>query len=550
MIRLHTFFTVLLVSIFFLLISIPPVAFFIQDKRKISTVENRTLAVKPELPMDVHSLLEFPQAFEDYYNDHFGFRNSFLEMYALGKRFIGDSLGVNIGAGGEITSNVIRGKEGWYFLNRVWDGDPLSDYRNLDLYSRSELLRAGLGIAARRHWLEKQGIKYLLFFAPNKHTIYSEYMPDYIVKQGDVSSMDQLYGFLAKYTPIQFVDLRDPIIRGKAVAREYWKDEDKDEARLYWKTDSHWNGAGTDIAQYAVARKMEEMLPGMIGPRQRDKDDFQMVQIKGDLASLMNDKSLYSERSPVVRQGTCADASPEEYGQRHQVTTCREGKVSALIYHDSFFTGSLKPHFADYFSTTVFTWERLNQESLRKNIAEYKPAIIIEELAERFLPYIPDISGETYDDFWREVFGRSRPVYRLDGRKVSKGKKGSDFVNAAVQYDGLKDIVEVEALNSDPQLYLNDIFFNADQLYILKVEIEAPVPTPLQIFYSRRGEEEKFPSGENSQTYGLEKGFNTLFIPLLSGDLASRLRLDPGKAEGKYVIKDLAMRLVEETSLP
>ena len=40
----------------------------------------------------------------------------------------------------------------------------------------------------RKYWLEKRKIKYLLFFAPNKHTIYPEYLPSddirFVLTQG------------------------------------------------------------------------------------------------------------------------------------------------------------------------------------------------------------------------------------------------------------------------------------------------------------------------------------------------------------------------------
>ncbi len=548
MIAANTFFRVLLITLFFLFISVPPVAFFFQDQKKISMVEKRALAPRPSLPANVQSLLEFPASFEEYYNDHFGFRDALLDLYALGKRVIGDTLGVNISESGTLTKNVIKGKDGWYFMNRVWDGDPLSDYRNINLYSQSQLLRAGIGFAARKFWLEKQGIHYLLFIAPNKHTVYSEYLPDYLVKQGDVSSMDQLYGFLAQYTSVQFVDLREVLSRSKPAAGDYWKGN-KDEARLHWKTDSHWNSAGADVAQYEVARKMAQMLPGKIEPRQRAKKDFKMVPITGDLASLMNDKALFGEKGPVIFTGSCSPATRKDFEQRSHITSCSEGKVNALIYHDSFFT-ALKPFFADYFATTVFLWEQLNQNSLEKNIQAYKPALVIEEFAERFLPYIPDINGEVYEQFWSGIFNRSKEeVYALDGRKVGKGKQGRDNFNAAVTYNRSKDILVIKALNQDPHIYLPEMPFDPGKLHVLKIVLDAPAKTQLQLFFSRSGDEAAFPSENDSVKYHLQKGTNTLFIPLLADGLGPRMRLDPGKKEGAYRIREFEIRTVEKTSL-
>lgn len=475
---------VILISLFFVFISIPLVASFLQDDKEVSGTEKRNLATMPPLPQSFTSLLQYPERFERYFNDHFGLREFFLDIYAKGKIVIGDTLGVNI-EDGVVSKNVIKGKQGWYFLNRIWDGDPVSDYRNIDLYSRTELSHAVLAIAAHKYWLESQGIRYLLFIAPNKHTIYSENLPDYITKQGDVSSMDQLKQALARYTSVAFVDLRPVLIRNKSKAAQYWQG-DKKEARLYWKTDSHWNGAGADIAQYAVAQRIEKMLPGKIVPRHRAKADFIMMQGKGDLASLLNDKSLYAEKGPVVRQGTCSQFPPEELHQKHQVTTCPAGKINAIIFHDSFFTG-LKYFFADYFTTTFFLWERMTQKALEKNIPVYRPAIVIEELAERFLPYVPDIRGESYTAFWGKVFAGSGTVlYTLDEKKAAAERRGHKNENATTDFDALNHTLQVQALTGDPYLYLPDISFQPDRMYVLKVEIRAPAETVFELFYSRR----------------------------------------------------------------
>lgn len=544
-------FSIGLVSLFLLTISIPLAAFLVLDKPNISRVEKRTLAPRPDFPGDLRSLARFPQQFEQYFNDHFGFRNSFVNLYALAKTAIGDTLGVNINEDGSVTRNVIRGKQGWYFLNRKWDGDPLSDYRNIDLYSPPELLRAGLALAARKHWLEERGIKYVLFFAPNKHTIYAEYLPDYIVKQGDVSAMDQLYGFLRRHTSVAFVDLRPPLIRAKAEVEDLWPKE-AGIPRIYWKTDSHWNKMGANIAQYVVAGKIETMLPGKIEPREYEREDFYFGKSPGpgDLAALINDKSLFGEMGPFLREKGCAAIPKTSFDQHQQlVTRCPEGKVNAVIFHDSFFT-ALIPFFADYFATTSFVWERLNQADLQKQVRQYQPAIVIEELAERFLPYIPDLLSENYPGFWAGIFKRSRQsVYVLDTAMLSKGREGRKYFNAALQENQARDQLHITAKNNDPHIYLPDIPFRPDRLYILRIEITAPAETYLQLFFSRKGAEDAFPAEQNSGRYRLKKGSNVLFIPLLSGDLGKRLRLDPGMKAGTYVLKDFEVRHIEPEAI-
>ena len=131
--------------------------------------------------------------------------------------------------------------------------------------------------------------------------------------------MDQLYDSLSRYTSVEFVDLRDTLRNGKDLAHFYWR-ERKEEAALYYKTDSHWNGAGADLVQYAVAQRIEEMFPGLITPRKRSIEDFVMHSATGDISLIMgrDDKAAYG---PTVFTGNCTKAATEEFKQKHQVTT-------------------------------------------------------------------------------------------------------------------------------------------------------------------------------------------------------------------------------------
>jgi hypothetical protein len=537
-------FSWIIVLIFLGTISTPLVVTCFQEDKLLSSTEKRPLAQFPPLPDDTKTVQQYPRELERYFNDQFGLREFFLHAFSRLKELIGDTE-INSSQGKVPTENTVRGKNGWFFLNRVWDGDPIADYRNISLYSEVDLLRATFIFAARNDWLRRHGARYLLFFAPNKHTVYAEYMPDYIVKQGQISSMDQLYEALARYTSVPFVDLRNVLQKGKKDAHLYWKNR-KEEAALYYKKDSHWNAAGADLVQFAVARRLEKMFPGLIIPEKRPLEDFTMLGFTGDISLIMGrkDEEAYG---PHITGGRCTTATTEELAKRQLVTTCATGKLNALIFHDSFFTIPLKAFFADYFAKTTFLWQSMSQQAFLDQLQQGRIDVVIEERAERFLPMIPDITHERYDAFWGTHFPFwKKIIFSFAGQIDTKNRQFTThdmeltprtFRNAALRVTG-----------DTPGLALTEIPFAENHLYMLYLEINSPEDTTLKLFYSSKDQAVEFPDSKHVYDFLIKKGENTLYVPLFSGHLGDRLLLVPGTDAEKYTVKKLEIREVDISS--
>jgi len=532
----NSWFAFTIVVLFLLAIFTPLVGAFLTEDRGLSNTEKRKLSQLPTFPQQLSDVKGYIDKFEKYYNDQFGLRSFFLESFTAVKKSLGDvdiaSASSNVG-----TKNIIKGKDGWYFLNRKWDGDPVSDYRNISLYSESHLLRAVLLIAARADWLEGLGIEYLLFFAPNKHTIYSEYLPDYIKKEGEISSLDQLDDALHRYTKVHFVDLRKVLQEGKNEAAKYWK-ERKEEAALYYKKDSHWNWAGGDIAQFAIAKKIEEIFPGKIVPAKRPLQDFVMTSFTGDITLIMGrkEKEAYG---PVLMSGTCTKETKSEYLQRSHETECEKGILTGLFFYDSFFP-TLKPYFTDYFGRAVYRWQRMSKAEVEKQLKIKKPDIVIEQRAERHLPFTPDIKNELYNDFWEKNWEKWKTIYTLNLKAAGVGKYRSYNVKTA--YKGFRKKLSLEAMTNDPMLYLPKIDFRKGHIYMAKVKLKSDHDTELQFYYSVTGKKEEYPTEPYSVTVPVNKGKNSVYLPLFHTDMDGGLRLDPGKMKGSYVVEKLEIK--------
>lgn len=530
-------FSILVISAFFIAIIMPLAGAILSEDKTLSLIEKRKLQQLPDMPGDMSDFRAFISDFEDYYNDHFGFRSFFLSYYKKIKNFIGDEdiaqASKNVG-----TPNIIVGKEGYHFLNRKWDGDPVSDYRNIDLYSEVQLWRSTLLLAARSDWLKERNIEYILFFAPNKHTIYEEYLPDYIQKEGEISSLDQLSDSLERLTDVHHVDLRQTLKSNKSNASRYWS-ENKENAALYYKMDSHWNGAGADIVQYAVAEKMSAIFPGHITPYRRNPEDFVMQWFTGDITWIRGsrEKEAYG---PRLFTRLCGDGTLEDPPERSYQTSCPTAELNSVIYHDSFFT-LLKGYFSDYYKTTYFRWKKFDLQELEALRKRDRIDIVIEEHAERFLPYTPNYMKDEYPSFWKWNWPKwKKVVFTLNLVKTGAGQYQSS--NLIPKYMGKTKGVELLAQTADPMIYLPEVDLKKDRLYLMEIQITSDQKTHLQLFYSINGRHNPFPSEKNSIRVTIEKGENRVYLPLFSLNHGGEFRFDPGGAQGTYYLKKLQIK--------
>ncbi|CAF4953556.1 unnamed protein product [Rotaria sp. Silwood1] len=134
----------------------------------ISSTEKRTLASRPLF--DIRKIDDFIKKFDLFYNDNFGFR---VRLVAANTR-----LHVNLfGISG--VPRVIIGKHGWLFINDYPPTDPraFSSWQGYNPYSLDELVAIQKNLEAENKWFTQQNITFLILPSPDKHSIYSEYLP-------------------------------------------------------------------------------------------------------------------------------------------------------------------------------------------------------------------------------------------------------------------------------------------------------------------------------------------------------------------------------------
>ncbi len=254
---------------------------------------------------------------------------------------------------------VVVGKEGFLFF-----GETLDCYTGAAPMTEEELMAAADVLAAMQAYTEEQGTQFVFVCAPNKSSIYGEMMPDrYAAREGE-GDLDRLHKLLDE-RGVHYCDLRPALT------------EDKDEALLYHKRDTHWNGMGAFLGYEKVMERL--------GRQPLDRSTLTKVTdtaFEGDLDGLLYPGvTRYDENTAYDFTGRYAYTSAYSTPMDMTITTRTEGGGKALIFRDSFANAWIAP-FATTFQEARF--ERANPYRLDL-LASERYDVVIVEIAERNL---------------------------------------------------------------------------------------------------------------------------------------------------------------------
>ncbi len=373
--------SIILTAVFCLLIGIPFIAGIIEQDQSVSSVEKRNLATLPPLPKSIEEITKYPKAFNSYYSDHFGYREKLTKRYFKLISKLGEQSSVD---------DVTIGQDGWLFLGSVKPGysdygDPFSDYINTSLFQEKELQRFATSIMAIKTWLKNRGIEYIYVIAPNKHTIYSDKIPEFIIKRNDHSATDQLVSYIKTHTDVTIIDLRPVLLA------------EKQHHQVYSKNDTHWNHYGANVAQFEIMKHVGILFPEKISPSLLTSSEFKLDRKNtGDLTiigKITGEEEI--NPTPIFNEKCTLKSEPSDAKKTHTMV-CDTQYLNAVIFGDSFFL-ALHPYFSRKFNRSTYIWEPLSYEKLVEYIDKENPDIIIEALVERKFPYVPSDTKFTND---------------------------------------------------------------------------------------------------------------------------------------------------------
>jgi alginate O-acetyltransferase complex protein AlgJ len=313
---------------------------------------------------DFASLKTLPGRVQLYLQRRFGFRGALVRAHG--------HLKVH-GLGVSSSHSVLLGKEGWLYLASE---HSLDDYRRLAPLTSELLAKHRAALTERKAWLASRGIEYVFFCAPNKHTIYPQFMPDTVRRGRGPSWLDQLIAA----APGLVLDVR-PALRAAA-----------EQARVYHRTDTHWNELGGAVATDALTRALMKRHANLQALNLAHLERVQEELPGGDLARMLGLKHDMHEEGWAVRfrsAGEIRDGGKALVIEPVDVQNTERARIlnphaplgKAVVFRDSF-GELLKRPFAQLFRESVFVWTDEFDPAL---IEQEQPEFVIQELVERRL---------------------------------------------------------------------------------------------------------------------------------------------------------------------
>lgn len=368
---------------------------------ELNLKEKRELFKRPEKLINFNSMKDLKSSLRFlsiYMDDQFGFRNYYIYLY--------NWINVKIFQSSPRES-VILGKDGWLFYDRINSEkteekelkqlsihlsekeiknikkDKISyfeynipDYLGLVPYSENELELIKENIENLEILLKKKNIQLYLFFVPNKHTVYPEYLPNWILSfKKKKSKMEQVMEYMKKNSKFKITDSLEHLLNEK-------------KSKLYLKHDTHFNNYGSYIF-YQMIHKELQKTHNLILP------DFKLSQeitSSGDLIDMLGLVNDFTETVPVISPKRTIAKQCDKNKEIDMIDrimtisqscffTHNKSLPKIVIYGDSF--GDQLAIFLKEDSEQLYFFLTIKFSIDEKFINTIQPNIVILEVAER-----------------------------------------------------------------------------------------------------------------------------------------------------------------------
>lgn len=315
---------------------------------------NQTLAQSPSLTTADGTLNgDVLQEITDYTADHFALRQEMITANAALEAAV-----FRVSAEEKVT----LGRDGWLFYT-----ETLDDYLRTDPLTQRQLYGAARTLALLTEYAEGRGARLVFTVAPNKASLYPEYLP-YVGRplEGE-DDIDRLLPLLEQQG-VDYVDLF-AAFRGQ------------DEA-LYYRLDSHWTVRGAALAHDALLSVLDlegaepfftgswRAAPGHLG------DLHEMLYPTG---GELEDEITFN------RPFTFSYVRPIRSAEDQRIETENPNRTGTLLMFRDSFGNNLYPFLAEDYGHAVFSRAMPYQMSL---LDETGADTVVIELVERNLSYL------------------------------------------------------------------------------------------------------------------------------------------------------------------
>jgi len=290
---------------------------------------------------------------------------------------------------------VLAGKDGWLYLARERPYlNVMDDYRVTAKLTPQEVETWVAVFTARRDWLAKRGIPYMVVVVPNKANVYPEFIPGRFNRIHRHTKLDQMLAALTD-AGVDAVDLRPAVL------------EAKNHGPGYYRTDSHWTPLGAFFGYARVVDRLKKYFPAM---QPAPLENFTLTAkpgLQSGLPRMLALDGFYHEDemflTPKIPFRAKEVAGENVLLNQYQPLAVFEVSDPALpravIFRDSFAQG-MADFLKEHFSRTCLVWPYPTdagrvREFDTETILKEKPDIVIDQFVERYFTLPPPPSALT-----------------------------------------------------------------------------------------------------------------------------------------------------------
>ncbi|MCK6448854.1 MAG: hypothetical protein L6Q99_20865 [Planctomycetes bacterium] len=509
----------------FLVALVAPLAdMFVRPSSARDTLpELRQPAPPPDMSFTPAALWYFATDFDAWWKDTFGLRDKLLFGHNWIKLFV---FGVSPSA------IVEFGKDDWLYYS---GNNAIEVDLGLAPFTQKELDAWVRMLNARRRWLAARGIQFLVAWVPSKTILYPEHLPAGHTITGE-NRVDQLIHALGPTWKDDLVDFR---------ACQFAEKRNDDPATgdyAWYRLGTHWTERGVFAGYLELMENLRKRYPEFI-PRNRSA--FKLV-LSDDIGDSWASRLYLEDWLPQPtyefrlqrrwRAKTLGQVGNFVRSERFVGDDPKAPRM--LMFHDSM-GPSMRPLLAEYFSETTAYWQF--DFDLDK-VEEAKPDIVIALFSDRSLAYVqPRVTAAEAGADVRDTYSRAKRLHFDVDCAVNEPRVRPQGDAELVLEDGglATTITEAEGTLLLPRFEPVE-----GETPVLRIQVDAPFDTKLDVFYKTREE----PAWSRKRAYQLElhRGPNEVFVELLAPGLLGDLRIRPGRSAGRFVFHAIELRSAQD----
>jgi len=326
----------------------------VQNSVDTENKENRKLIEFPLL--DASNWTTFPGRLDEYIDDHAAFKNQLMFLNSWLDITLFERTG---------SDDVTLGEDSWLFIK----GESYTQYKKIEEITGAELELIRDNVLRMQQLCEEQGSQFVIFVAPNKEQVYTEYMPDSIKRREGKSREDIIIDYLRENTDVCILYPQEELVSAR------------DTCEVYLQYDSHWNQIGAFIGT-------QQVMEAVTGTREylENKEILEGKTTSGDLARLLNMESVYDDDVELGVSEYFPDVEAqlqEEDGMNyfHRFTSNSENSQKLLLIGDSF-SVAMRRYLSKNFSESIFARREVYKPEM---LSEYQADVVVYEVVERLL---------------------------------------------------------------------------------------------------------------------------------------------------------------------